>query len=259
MTGGTLAADRDGEGQVVVLLHALAVDRRMWDPQWSLLRQRFDVVRLDLRGYGESGTPVRRTHVEDLIEVLDHLEVPRAHLVGLSLGANVAMAAALAHPDRVGHLVLASPGLPGIPFPGLRPPDELMEVARAEGRDAAKAYFIGHRVLEPTNRDPRTARSLSAMIFESPVPQWGDGPRTPPLPPVADQLGNLTAPTLVVSGQLDIEGYRITAEEVARRIPTAELMRMPGAGHMCSMDRPSVFTEAVSSFLTRARFTPASD
>ncbi len=67
-----------GEGYAVVLLHSGVCDRRMWDPQWPALTERFRVVRPDLRGFGESPLgPGRFSHTDDVDALLDHLDVDR--------------------------------------------------------------------------------------------------------------------------------------------------------------------------------------
>ena len=96
----------------VVLIHAGIADRRMWDPQWSTLTAVRDVVRLDLRGFGES---TERPHgalsaVDDVLDTLAGLGVGRCHLVGASFGAGVAVEVALTSPEQVDSLLLVAPG-----------------------------------------------------------------------------------------------------------------------------------------------------
>src|SRR6185503_20113883 len=97
-----IAYDRAGPtGRVpIVFIHAGVADRRMWDPQWPALTADRDVLRLDLRGFGESGQlptgPL--SPVDDLLDCLDHAGVERCHLVGASFGAGVAVEAALVRP-----------------------------------------------------------------------------------------------------------------------------------------------------------------
>ena len=96
----------------LLLVHAGIADRRMWDPIWPTLTADRDVVRVDLRGYGESaerpdGAWSARA---DVLEVLDHLGIDRAHLVGCSFGAGVCVELALERPELAASLVLAAPG-----------------------------------------------------------------------------------------------------------------------------------------------------
>lgn len=99
----------------LVLLHPLGANRDVWWPQLSTFEQFFHVVRPDLRGHGESGVsegePSTRSlldYVEDVLAILDHLHVDRAHWCGLSMGGAIALQAAISHPKRVQRLVLAN-------------------------------------------------------------------------------------------------------------------------------------------------------
>ena len=109
-----LAHDRSGpRGQVpVVLIHAGVADRRMWDPQRAALTHHHDVVRLDLRGFGESTERPEDgwSYTADVAATLASLGVDRAHLVGCSMGAGVAVELALMVPGLAASLLLVAPG-----------------------------------------------------------------------------------------------------------------------------------------------------
>src|SRR3954471_24335625 len=111
-----LAHDVEGEGPVVVLLHEGIGDRRMWDPQVGpLVEAGYSVVRPDFRGFGESAiTPGSFSNVADVRELLEYLGVERAHVVGGSLGARVALEYALTYPDDLESLALAGPAMRGM-------------------------------------------------------------------------------------------------------------------------------------------------
>ena len=84
-----------------MLVHAGVADRRMWDPQWPAFAAAHRVVRYDARGFGESLPPTGPwSHHADLLALLDELGIGRAHLVGTSMGAGIAVEAALARPAR---------------------------------------------------------------------------------------------------------------------------------------------------------------
>jgi 3-oxoadipate enol-lactonase len=247
---GRLQGERAGAGPAVVLLHGFSFDRSMWDPQFDALARRYLTVRYDLRGFGQSGPPVAgRGHVGDLLGVLDALQIERAHLVGLSLGANIALAAAVLHPDRVGGVVLASPGLPGYRWSTPRPPDQAADVARGEGVAAAKRYWLGHEIFRSAARYPDARERLSQMVGRFPAYQWGDGPATDPLPTLADRLGSVRAPVLVLNGALDVPGYREIAAVLEQSIASAQRAEFADAGHLLSLERPADFNRWLLRFL----------
>ena len=248
--GGALVAEEAGTGVPVVLIHGFSFDRSLWDPQFPALVERHQTIRYDLRGFGCSSGPVStRGHVEDLLVVLDAFAVGRAHLVGLSLGANIALATAALHPDRVRSVVLASPGLPGYPWTTPRPPDEAAGVACRLGIAAAKEWWLGHEVFRSTERYPAARAHLADMVGRWPAYQWAGEPATPPLPSLTGYLAALRPPALVMNGALDVPGYREIASVLHREIPGARRQEYPDAGHVLNLERPTRFNEDVLSFL----------
>ena len=154
-----LAHDRSGPtgATPILLLHAGIADRRMWDPIWPALTAGHDVVRVDLRGFGESDTTPEGpwSHAEDVLDTLDALGVGRAHLVGCSQGAGVAAEVAVRRPSLAASLVLAAPG--GALFVGKT--------------DALRAFWDAENAaLERGDVDAAVEENLRA---------WVDGTRTP--------------------------------------------------------------------------------
>jgi 3-oxoadipate enol-lactonase len=114
VTEGQLFYERAGTGDTVVLIHGRAGDRRHWDQQFPVLSRSFDAVRFDVRGFGKStaiaeGKPY--ADHDDLVRLLDHLEVDRAHFVGWSMGSGVAGDFVLRYPERVESIVFVGPWL----------------------------------------------------------------------------------------------------------------------------------------------------
>jgi 3-oxoadipate enol-lactonase len=251
VAAGRLHGEERGAGSALILLHGFSFDMSMWDPQFAEFARQYRTVRYDLRGFGRSGRPAAgRGHVADLLALLDALGIQRAHLVGLSLGANVALATAVYHPDRVHGLVLASPGLPGYRWTTSRPPDQAARVAREHGIVAAKEYWLGHEIFRSAARYPDARRRLAEMVGRFPAHQWGDGPAADPLPPLAGSLARVQAPVLVLNGSLDVPGYREIAACLHREIPGAGCHELGGTGHLLNLEQPATFNYRVVGFLT---------
>ena len=109
--GGTMYYDDHGTGMPVIFLHGHTLDRRMWDAQVDLLKDRYRVVVPDLRGYGKSSDPeegLQFTHADDVIALMDSLGIEKAHVVGLSLGAYVAGDLVALFPHRLLSCVMVS-------------------------------------------------------------------------------------------------------------------------------------------------------
>ena len=97
-----------GTGDPVVLIHGLGSDLRVWDAQFPVIAQRYRVLRYDTRGHGKSALPGSEpyAYADDLKALLDYCGMSRAHVVGQSVGGEIAIDYALAYPERVQSLVL---------------------------------------------------------------------------------------------------------------------------------------------------------
>ena len=105
----------EGSGPDIVLIHGFHTDMREWDDVAAGLTSTHRVMRYDVRGHGRSTIPATLPpSTDDLLALLDELQIARATIVGLSMGATIALDFALTHPTRVDRLVLISPGIPGV-------------------------------------------------------------------------------------------------------------------------------------------------
>lgn len=261
-----IAYDRAGPrgDQPVVLLHAGVADRRMWDPLWRSLTAERDVVRLDLRGFGES---VRRPRgalspVDDVLDALTELGIERCHLVGASLGAGVAVETTLTRPERVASLLLLAPGgsLIAEITPDLRAfiEAERSALARHDLAGAVEAnlawWVDGPRrdagAVDPTVRD--LVRQMQLLAFEV-TAGWDDVEEAELEPAALDRLAEIGVPTLVLVGALDLAAVQDAARRVADGIPRACLVEWPGTAHLPSMERPDDFLALLRDWLTLRR------
>jgi 3-oxoadipate enol-lactonase len=247
-----IAYDRGGpNGRIpIVLVHAGVADRGMWDPQWPALTAARDIVRVDLRGFGESTTkPVGPlTHVTDVIDTLEHLGIERCHLVGCSLGAGVGTEVALKRPDLVQSLLLCPPGGSLLVE---RTPDlvrffEAENAALARGDlDAAVRANTSTWVVglgrDESEVDPAVVAAVGEMqrnVFEIGT-AWGDVEETDSGPPALEQL---TAPVLVLVGGHDLDTTHDAAWRVCAAVERVERVDWAGTAHLPSMERPAPFT-----------------
>lgn len=250
---GTIRGDDTGHGPTVILLHGFSLDRRMWDRQLHSLAERNRVITYDLRGFGQSSSACPDvSHLDDLTAVLDSKGIGEAHMIGLSLGANVALAAAAYHPHRVSSLVLMSPGLASFEWDTPRPPDEVMAHAHVHGVQAAKEFWLAHPLFGSLHRFPEAATEVRRMITDFRGLQWQGQAIPQPLPDVTDRLHFIEAPTLIVNGDHDVDGYKRIGLLLADRIPTAHRVLMPGSGHMVNMEEWERTNAEVHRHLTEA-------
>ncbi len=249
--GGRLWYEVAGEGAPVVLLHGGLWDARMWDDQFESLAERCHVVRYDLRGYGRSDRPeAEYSHSDDLAGLLTFLKIKRAALIGLSMGAAVAVDFALEHPDRVDALVLASPGLGGYEFSkDLGRRYKKAEAALEKG-DIQRAAELELQIWAPVRSATGPDLRIKEIAMDN-AHQVALDPalRRHPDPPAVERLGEISVPTLVVSGDQDLPDVERIAELIMSRVPGARRAVMQGADHVVNMRRPADFTARVLGFL----------
>jgi pimeloyl-ACP methyl ester carboxylesterase len=229
-------------------LHGFSFDMTAWDDQMDELSRHHQVIRYDLRGFGRSSVPYQTyDHAEDLQRLIATLGIERPTLVGLSLGANVALGYALDHPHAVRALILASPGLPGALWKEERPPDAAMAYSRTHSIEETKQYWLAHPLFEPTRRVERAFERVRRMVAAYSGWHWR---HSNPLRPACllDRLAGCQVPTLVMSGDLDVTGYRLIARQIVESVPHADLMTIPTAGHILNDESPDAFLTGVTEF-----------
>lgn len=252
MSAVLLDHDDEGAGPSVVLLHSGICDRRMWEAQAAALRASHRVIRPDLRGFGETPLPSERfSFAEDVIELLDHLEVDRAAFVGSSLGGRVALEAAVTHPSRVASLALLCPAFRGVdatPRAERFAADEERLLSRGDV-DAAVDLNVATWLGPEASTDVRAlVQAMQRHAFDVQLAAESDPPGPEAIPVDVDP-GQISVPTLIVSGGLDLDHFQNVARHLADTIPTAHLTTLEWAAHLPNLERPEVINDLITGFL----------
>lgn len=245
----------------VVLVHAGVADRRMWDPVWGPVTAAIDAIRVDLRGFGDSDErpagPV--CHAADLLEVLDELGITRGHVVGASLGAGVALEAALAQPDVVESLVLCPPGgrLLTARTEDLAAFAEAEDAALAAGdvEGAVRANLdawvggVGRPLHHVDRRVVDAVARMQRRAFEVQL-GWGedvleDDPEVDP----TERLGEVDVPVLLLVGGLDLVTVRCAADRLTAELPDVIRVDWPDVAHLPSLEQPERFADLLLEWL----------
>jgi 3-oxoadipate enol-lactonase len=255
-------AEVAGEGPEIVLLHEGICDSRMWDPQWETFTRSHRVLRFDFRGYGRSPLePGRFASARDAIELLEAHGFERAALVGVSLGGRVALEVALAAPERVAALVLVGSGLPGHDWSDEMKATWQEEESALLAGDLDGAVEVSLRTWvdgprrTPEDVDPDVRSRVAEMqrrAFELQVPLEDEAEEELLVEEVAQRLGEIRAPTLVLVGEEDVPDLHAIADRLAREIPDAKRGTIANAAHAPSMERPEEFARLVLDFLESA-------
>lgn len=253
--GAEIAYDLSGSGDPLVLLHAGIADRRMWEPQLPAFADRYRVVRIDLRGFGDTVADGSAfAHHEDVSAVLEGIGVGPAFIVGASMGAAVAVDLALAHPGQVAGLALLGPVVDGYRFeePQLLEAWERTDALIADGEleEAADLEFSTwvagpHRL--PGELDDQLRTSVRDMLITSYRADIGE--EREPDPPAIRRLGDISVPVLVLVGTLDRPDILAIADVLADRIPHARRVGIAGTAHLPNLEEPERITRLVLEFL----------
>jgi pimeloyl-ACP methyl ester carboxylesterase len=252
-----LHVEEEGAGPAVLFLHGFAGSARNWRPQRRVLGGRFHAIAFDLRGHARSGAPADAAAysmdalVGDALGVLAGAGEARAVWVGLSLGAAVALEAALRAPGAVRALVLAS--IPAGRGSGRGVAAQAEAFAAAIEREGIEAAGARYAWGPASGLDARGAALVRAGFLEHPPHGLAHTLRgvLAGLRPAGErraELARVAAPTLVVAGARDA-GSLEPSRALAEAIPGARLEVVPDAGHVVNLAQPAAFDALVTEFL----------
>jgi 3-oxoadipate enol-lactonase len=241
----------------VLMIQGLGADKHGWDMQRIPLAMHYRVIALDNRGAGRSDKPFGHYTLEqmadDAIAVLDAVGVEQAHIVGASMGGAITQIIGLKYPERVLSLTLACTACRNHPWRR-----ELLhgwaDTAAERGmgvmaKEAAR-WVIGprsfRRLLPAFGWLGPLAMGRTSHAFVAQVRAILDVDES-----VSEQLEQVTAPTLVLVGNQDILTPRGDSEEIAERMPNAELVVISGAAHGFMVEHASTFNKVLLEFLGR--------
>lgn len=256
INGARIHYRREGAGFPVLMLHAGIADSRMWQPQADEFAKDFDVIRPDMRGFGDSELPAAPWSAhDDLLGLMDELRLKPAHLLGCSIGGSVAIDFAIDHPERISKLVLVGAGVSG----GQEDPRhqglyaEVMAADESGDMNAlnqAEMYLWLDGPYRPRGYVAQPLRVLFLdMNGRNLGVDWATAPRRSLEPPAVKRLDEITAPTLVIVGDADLEPIRESADVLASSIKGARKAVIHDAAHLPNLEHPAEFNRVVLNFL----------
>jgi 3-oxoadipate enol-lactonase len=242
----------------VLMIQGLGADKHGWDMQRFTLARNYRVIAFDNRGAGRSDKPFGVYSIEqmtdDAVAVLDHAGVAEAHVVGASMGGAISQVMAVRHPTRVLSLTLACTACRNQPW-RRELLERWMETALERGMGAMTGE-AARWVMAPRS----FRRLLPAFGWHGPLamgrPAHSFAAQVRAIlaadEELAEQLHTIAVPTLVIVGNQDILTPRGDSEEIADRIPGAELVVISGAAHGFMVEHASTFNKILKDFLHRA-------
>lgn len=252
-----------GSGETVVFIHGAVSDFRTWTEQIELFSKNYRAVSYSRRYHqpnADADTTVeysRLSQTDDLIEFLKSTGLEKAHLVGHSYGASIALMAALKNPGLVKSLTLGEPS----PFPALLNEtgksllneqkqgfDKAVQLAENGNQEAAVRHFL-HTVVG-VNVLPLLPEKRRAVVLENAgtlLPMLKSYYDFPPIN--CEQLGFLNTPTLLITGELSPKISRVANEAINRCLPNSKVEILKGASHGLQIENFDGFNQIVLDFL----------
>ncbi len=257
VNGTRLHYQATGAGRPLVLIHAGIAHLGMWDDQVDAFSHYFQVIRYDVRGWGQSPSPAGSfAHYDDLHGLLEYLDIEQAAILGISNGGKIAIDFALAYPQMVSGLVLVAPALGGYEFSdaATNQKDAAIEEAYERGDITtcveleAQLWVDGlHR--SPDQVDPGVrARMLDMIRYTYHLPD-GEGDQQQLNSPAIDRLNEIKVPTQIIVGDMDVPDMLTIADLLAVNITGAIKVVMPGVAHLSCLEKPDAFNRIVLDFL----------
>ena len=231
----------------------------MWDPQWATFSRSHRVVRYDQRGFGRSPIgPGRFSNARDLLDLIEQQALESVALVGVSMGGRIALEVSLARPELIEALVLVGAGLPGHQWSAeMKAADEAEQAALARG-DLDEAVEVTLRTWvdgprrRPEDVDPEVRARVAEMqrrAYELQLPVWETAEEEPLVGDLAERIGEVGAPTLVLVGEEDVPDMHEIADRLERELPNARRASIAETAHVPSLERPREFDQLVLPFL----------
>jgi len=263
--GVRLHVESVGSGTPIVFVHEFGGDHRSWEPQLRFFARRHRCITFAARGYPPSEVPAeverysQALAADDIAAVMDALDLPTAHIVGLSMGGFATLHFGLRHAARALSLTIAGAGY------GAEKEHEdyfrnvSLEVARqfeAQGAtEFAKTYSLGASRVQFQNKDPRGWQEFATWLGEhdalgSANTMRGVQARRPSIYDLEADIRAMPVPSLVVVGDEDDHCLQ-PGIFLKKTIPACGLAVMPKTGHTLNLEEPAAFNALLAEFIAQ--------
>jgi pimeloyl-ACP methyl ester carboxylesterase len=251
LKSGSVSYFDQGQGSVVLLIHAFPLNRTMWEPQLARLSSEFRVLAPDIRGFGGSQPPSPWTMegmADELDEFLETLEIPECAVVGVSMGGYIALSFCGKYPKRIGQLVLSNSRARADNETEKAARNEMIAALEQTGPSILPDRMLP-RLLKP-NPQIEVVENVRKMIDDvsasaaiHALMAMRDRPDSSTL------LYRIGCPTMVIAGAEDAIIRVADSRAMADVIPGSHFQRIPNSGHLSNLENPQQFNQALLDFL----------
>ena len=252
-----------GSGTPIVFVHEFAGDHRSWHLQMRFFSRRYRAIAFNARGYPPSEVPEdparysQAQAAEDIRAILDHLRLPKAHVVGMSMGGYATLHFGLDHPDRALSLVVAGAGYGSVATDRAtfhKDTDHVIAQFEAGMAKVAEFYTLGptrvqFRAKDPVGWKEFYDRFAGGSALGHANTMRGVQRKRPSIFELEDKLSKCEVPTLIMTGDED-DPCLEPGIFMKRTMRAAGLVVIPNSGHAINLEEPALFNQAVLDFLT---------
>ncbi len=262
--GVRLYYEEAGSGIPIIFVHEFAGDHRSWEPQMRHFSRTHRCITYSARGYLPSDVPESPDQYsqararDDIRDVLAHLKIERAHVVGLSMGGFATLHFGMHYPQIARSILVGGCGYGAAPSAREQFKAEAAATAAKIEEDTmavvAKAYSLGPTRVQFQNKDPRGWQEFATQLGEhstrgSALTMLGVQSRRPSLWDLQEDMKTISVPTLILNGDED-DPCLEPALLMKRLIPTAGLSIIPRSGHTINIEEPDEFNRIVGQFIS---------
>lgn len=251
--------DYGGKGEPLIFLHAFPLCNRMWDSQVEHFKDKYRVITYDARGLGYSNELedylfTMEDHVNDLFAIIEHLKLDKVHACGLSMGGYILQRAVLRDPSKFISLILAGTKAENDNNEGLIGRSETIMKVRSGGKEKYLEEFL-RKLISDESYHNKEIKNFIHMIL-SWADEKGINSNTIALATRTNSyylLKEISIPVLVLVGRLDVLTPVINSFRIKEEIKGSEFTVFENAGHLCNIDKPLEFNNAIEHFFNNLK------
>jgi len=258
----TVRYHETGSGRTCILLHAFPLSADQWLPQLSRVPPGWRLVAPDVRGFRGMGeayqdvgldSATMATHAADVLQLMNHLDVDRAVVGGLSMGGYITLAVARAAAGRLEGIVLADTKAGADSTEGQAARDVMIAKVLAEGVGAIADQMLPKLLGATTQQEqPDLTDAVRTIILRNSPEAVASAVRAMKTrPDSTPDLAGITCPALVICGTEDVLTPPAESAAMAEALPSAQAVFIPKAGHVSNLEAPLAFNEALYAFLSK--------
>ena len=241
----------------VVFVHGFPFDHTTWNPQMDEIGKHYRTVAYDVRGHGQSfvgdGQYTIEGHVDDLMALLDYLKIPKAVIVGLSMGGYITLRALERNPERFRAVVLCDTRSEADGNEGKLKRFASIVAVKRDGSAAFADAFVKNVFAEGTfQTNPGAVEAVRSIISHtSELSIAGTQLALASRTDTTGSLSRITIPTLILVGEHDVTTPPVASRTMHGHIKGSELHIVSHAAHMSNIENPAFFNEKLLAFLKR--------